>query len=745
MATKAVTNDNQPPAVTVDQGPVRKINPQQLAQLGQNFSQTFTRYASDRRLAELKWLRNLRQYLGIYDPDIDRNLPANRSRAYPRLTRVKCISMLSRVMNLMFPGDERNWSLEASPNADMDPSDVAQAVQDLLTQRQQQGLSTQLTPDLIQSAVQALAEKRADQLSRLIDDQLEEIGGDQSLDYVAINRKILDSGIKFGVGVLEGPFVRTVEQTGWVAQGQVQPGMPQPQGGQQALGMQFTPVKRTIYKPTYEVVPVWDFYPDMSARTLPGGGYFLRKVMSRSQVRKLADRVDFFGDQVRAYLKQDTSGNYRPREFENDLRVMGTQANVNSIRQDPQGKYEIIVWKGPISAIKLAECGVDVPAANMADDVDAELWMIGTTVIKAAINPWKSLGVDVKTIHTFMFDEDDTSPLGNGLPNNMRDSALSVAATARMALDNASVVCGPNLEVNMDLLRPDQDVSQMEAYKVWRREGLGADAQFPAVRELAVQSHIPDLEALMKVFMDFADMETFVGPATGGDMSHMPSEPMRTAAGASMVRGDAALPFKDVVRNFDTFTQSVIQSLVQFNRKLNPEQTPQADFNVVARGATSLIAKEVRGSQIDMLAQTLAPEDWDHVDRRKLVEARFASRDLTSLLVSPEEASQRREGREQSQAQQQQQQQQMLEAQLREILSQAYKNITQGQKNTAAAGATTANAALDILTAGMEGHNDGSGSTSQGGDAGKPAQQEPGTGGPGLAGLLGGPAGGGQG
>ena len=81
------------------------------------------------------------------------------------------------------------------------------------------------------------------------------------------------------------------------------------------------------------------------------------------------------------------------------------------------------------------------------------------------------------------------------------------------------------------------------------------------------------------------------------------------AAGASMLRGQEALPFKDVIRNFDCFTQSVIQALVTFNKKFNPELTPNGDFNVLARGATSLIAKELRGMYADQLAQSLERDE----------------------------------------------------------------------------------------------------------------------------------------
>jgi hypothetical protein len=117
--------DSSPPAVSTNAAtPVRELNTQVLRQLGNELKEVFTQFASDRRQTELKYMRNLRQYLGLYDPEIEKMIPPGRSTAYPRITRVKCISMLSRIMNLMFPGNERNWELEASPSAEMDPADV---------------------------------------------------------------------------------------------------------------------------------------------------------------------------------------------------------------------------------------------------------------------------------------------------------------------------------------------------------------------------------------------------------------------------------------------------------------------------------------------------------------------------------------------------------------------------------------------------------------------------------------------
>jgi hypothetical protein len=679
-----------PPSVPVpsnDDAPVTIIRSEDLMMLGQKLDSLFRQYISDRRIAELRWLANERQYLGIYDPDIENELSKNRSKAYPRITRVKCISVLSRLMNLMFPGNERNWEIKASPGSDMTVKDVKEAIATQQKKDQDANVPIEMDLDYVMSAIQTLADQRAEEISTLIDDQLQELGGDQTLDYIALNRSVLKSGILYGLGVLRGPYARAVKSSTWSLDAQGQPQVR----------------SKTIYKPVFEFLKIWDFYPDMSAKTLQDmDGYFTRVVMSRSQVRALAEREDFFATQVKKYLRNNPIGNYRPQPYETELRTLGVKVNVNEQKSETS-KYEVIVWHGMVSGEFLRLAGIEVSDDKLADDLDAEVWLIDSNVIKCTLNPWEMLDVKVKTIHTFLFDEDDTSPVGFGLPNSIRDSQMAISAATRMLLDNASVVCGPNLEINMDLMVGNQDLTSVSAYKIWYREGMGAEAAQPAVKNVIIESHMEDLLKVIDLFMKFADAETFVGPATGGDLDKSPSEPLRTAAGASMLRGDAALPFKDIVRSFDGFTQSVLESLVQFNKKFNPDKAPSGDYDVVARGATSLIAKEVRGMQIDQLVQTLTDEEKTHVDMRKLAKARFAVRDMADLLVSDEEAARRQKQQDQAAADAQAQQKSMMEAEVRKTLADAFKNIAQGQKNAAATDATNVNTALSVLEQGTQG------------------------------------------
>jgi hypothetical protein len=690
VAQTPLNTELDPPDVSVPQGggaPTKVIRAEDLKLIANRLEMLFNSYRWDRRIAELRWMRNQRQYLGVYDPEVEYQLSESRSKAYPRITRVKCITVLAKLMHLMFPGNERNWALEPAPDPSITPDDVKEAIQKQQERDQVEGVSQAVTPEYAMDAVHQLMLDRAQKLSLVIDDQLQELGGDQTEDYVALNRRVLRSGIQYGLGVLVGPFVREGKTVQWEMDDEA--GVPMPKS-----------VK--VYLPQFEFLRIWDFYPDLSASTFAAGdGYFVRRIMSKSDVLALRKRKDFFGDVIERYLASHPVGNYKQLEFELELRVMGVRANVNEQKPDTQ-KYELRSWHGKIDGSSLAQCGVDVPEDKLHEEIDAEIWVLDGNVICAKMNPWVKLGVDVKTVHTFMYDEDDTSPIGFGLPNAMRDSQMIVSAATRMLLDNASVTCGPNLELNTDLLRLDQDLTSLRSYKMWYREGTGPEAQFPAVRNIQIDAHMPDLLKIVELGLKFADSETFVGPADGGDQSQMPSEPYRTASGASMLKGDAALPFKDMVRAYDSFTQSVISSILAFNKVFNPNEAHVADYNVVPRGATSLIQKEVRGMQADQLVTTLTPEEKLHVDQRKLLQVRLRSRDMDDILVTPSEAARRQTAQDQDQAKKDQQTDEMMQAQIRKVLAASFKDIAGGQKNIAAGDAQSIQSVLDLLERGVQ-------------------------------------------
>ena len=373
--------DEAPPAVTVPaaskDAPVKTISGEVLQMLSVRLAGLFQQYRMERRIAELRWLRNQRQYLGIYDPEIEQAMNPNRSKAYPKITRVKCISVVAQLMNLMFPGNERNWELTAGPDPDISIDDVKQAITIQQQRDQDAGVQpAQVDAQYAMDAVHQLMCDRAEKLSVVIDDQLQELGGDQTYDYIALNRQVIQSGVQYGLGLLRGPFAIPCKTVEWSMDDQA--GVPMPKS-------------RTSYRPMYEFVRVWDFYPDLTAQSFVSmDGYFLRKVMSKSQLNALRKRPDFFCEQIDRYLQANPTGNYKPLEFEWELRVMGVRSNVNDQKPDAM-KYEVLTWVGKLDGATLMQCGCEIADDMLNEEMDAEIWFVDGFVIKCTLDPWAKL------------------------------------------------------------------------------------------------------------------------------------------------------------------------------------------------------------------------------------------------------------------------------------------------------------------------------------------------------------------
>jgi len=169
-----------------------------------------------------------------------------------------------------------------------------------------------------------------------------------------------------------------------------------------------------------------------------------------------------------------------------------------------------------------------------------------------------------------------------------------------------------------------------------------------------------------------------------------------------MFLGAAALPIRDTVRNYDSFTISYITAVVKWNMKFDPNPSRDGEHNIIARGSTSLIAKEVLGQSLDAVRQTLTPDEIPHIKARKLLELRLQARDVpTDTLMEDEDVAaatiQRNAEAQQSQLQAQGE---LISAQVRETLSRALAHIAKANKDDADIEQNAAQLLVDALDAG---------------------------------------------
>jgi hypothetical protein len=112
-----------------------------------------------------------------------------------------------------------------------------------------------------------------------------------------------------------------------------------------------------------------------------------------------------------------------------------------------------------------------------------------------------------------------------------------------------------------------------------------------------------------------------------------------------MRMGATTISLKDIVKNFDNFTEENMGSLYTWNMEFNPKEEIKGDFAVKAKGSSTLVTKEVRMQALNQFTTTLTPEDWDYVPRYEMLKEKAKANDLPITIRTEEEAEKFRQSR----------------------------------------------------------------------------------------------------
>lgn len=645
--------------------------------LGQRIFGMWPTHVSDRKQIEERWLRNLYQVRKIYDPEVLNMIPADRSKAYPGMTAWMVRGTIARLMQMLFPQTEKNYGVRPSPLPDLSTEQLQQVLDSLVQERGGDAAQVELSGADIEKGIREFAKGKAGAMEVKIDDDLQE------MEFITLARKVVRSATIYNIGILTGPFHEKTKARTW--QRDVNTGA-------------YKAVEVDKYKPLFEFLPVWNYYPDLTATDLyKQDGEFERHIMTRAEVEGLASRPDFLADRVTKYLERHASGNYQAQWWESVMKGEPKSAQA-AVQGKESRKYEVLSYWGHVTGRELRSAGVSIPDSHLGKSFHGNVWTIDNVVIKAKLAP---LGDAVRHHHIFVFEDDDLSILGNGLCDTLRDSQMSLNETVRAALDNASVI-GPMAEINTDMLTPGQNHS-ISKHKTWLRESNGGQSDaIPAVRNVSIDSHLSELLPLVQLFLSFGDKESGLPPASLGDTSGGGSEALRTQRNASMFLGAAALPVRDTVRNYDTFTISLISALVAWNKKYAPDASRDGDHNIIARGSTSLIAKEVLAQSLAEFKLSLTPDELPHIKTRALLIERAKANDIPvdDLMEDEDKAEQIIQQNAQAQQQMQQGQMDLVAAQVKEVLTQALANEAKASSDQAAVGTTVLQTIIAAINAG---------------------------------------------
>ena len=224
-------------------------------------------------------------------------------------------------------------------------------------------------------------------------------------------------------------------------------------------------------------------------------------------------------------------------------------------------------------------------------------------------------------------------------------------AAVRAMQDNAAASSGPMIGVNMAALAPGEDPTAIQANRIvlFDKPGLNISDAFQVATIPSCIEH----NLTLSNFWSNAGDEISTPRFQAGDGNV--SGAGKTASGLSMLMGAANILLKDHIKDFDDCVVTpFIRAMFRWNMQWNEDESIKGDYEVVASGSQSLIAKEVRAQQIPMLISWLSiPGFADRIKEEKLLEVALEQTDLPveRILRSDEEAQQYRQARASMQAQ----------------------------------------------------------------------------------------------
>ena len=551
-----------------------------------------------KRPIEQKMLQALRQRNGEYDASkLQQIRTQGGSEIFMMITEVKCRAAESWLRDILLDTGTPPWDLSPTPIPDLSPAQ-SKEVQGIFAERvlkmvEEYGkapnageireiremVSQDYRFDVLQQA-----QIRADKMKLKIQDQFAQGGwGDAFNDFIT-------DLVTYPCAFIKGPVVRRQRLLGWKVD---------------ATG-------RTVVEPTERLGPECErvdpfyMYPEPGISTINEGYLFEYHPLSRMQISDLIGVPGYDDDAIRKVLEIGNGLSWINLDVE--LQKNEEERKFYSYMK-PTTEFDALEFWGKVSGKMLIEWGLteeDVP--DSAREYDANVWMVGNIVIKAVLN-YDPLGE--KPYCKTSFIKCPGAFWGKAIPEVIEDLQGVCNAAARALVNNMGISSGPQVEVNVERLPPNEEITQLAPWKIWQTINDPVGSSAPAIRFTQPDSRATELVSVYDRFSRLADDHSGIPAYVYGDLNVQGAG--RTSSGLSMLMGAAGKGIRQVVMHVDTdVVKPIVMRQFVYNMRYDEDESIKGDVQVIAKGAINLAVKEtVNIRRIEFLNATANPVDLE--------------------------------------------------------------------------------------------------------------------------------------
>ena len=522
-------------------------------------------------------LRAMRQRNGEYEADKLKQIQdQGGSDVYMMITEVKCRAAESWLRDILLETGTPPWEMQPTPIPDLSPTQTRELEESFsasimgLIQTTGQApapnemaeLKEMVDQDYRFKVLQA-AQARVDRMKLKIQDQFAQGGWAESF-----NDFITDL-VTYPASFVKGPIIRRQRKLGWdTTEGTT------------------SVVADEIIAPEFERVDPFKIYPEPGISNLNEGYLFEHHPLTRMELADLIGVPGYDDEAIRKILELGNSESWINEDIE---MAKDDEERKFHAFQRPTEIFDALEFWGKVSGSMLIEWGLtEEEIEDPAREYDANVWVIGNYVIKAILN-YDPLGE--KPYAKTSFIKCPGAFWGKGIPEIIEDLQGVCNASARALVNNMGISSGPQVEVNLERIPPNEDITQLHPWKIWQvtNDPLGSSA--PAVRFTQPDDNANTLMGVYETFSKLADDHSGIPAYVYGDLNVKGAG--RTASGLSMLMGSAGKGIRQVVMHIDSdVVKPIVSRQFLYNMRYDEDESIKGDLEILPRGAINLAIKE---------------------------------------------------------------------------------------------------------------------------------------------------------